>query len=64
MLGTQESVSRLADVKVREGEFRSNKATEVVPVESKALRVLLYLQHSPQKLCIPTNLFMPGLVKG
>jgi DNA-binding winged helix-turn-helix (wHTH) protein len=64
MLGTQESVSRLTDVKVREGgEFRFIKASEVVPVEPKAFRVLLFLLQSPQKLCILTNLFMPGLVK-
>ena len=63
MLGTQESVSRLTDVKVREGEFRFIMASEVVPVEPKAFRVLLFLLHSPQKLCILTNLSMPGLVK-
>jgi hypothetical protein len=63
MLGTQESVSRLTDVEVREGEFRFIRASEVVPVEPKAFRVLLFLLHSPQKLCILTNPFMPGLVK-
>lgn len=63
MLGTQESVSRLTDVKVREGELRFINASEVVPVDPKAFRVLLFLRHSPQKLCILTNLFMPGTGK-
>jgi hypothetical protein len=45
------------------GEFRFIKTSEAVPVEPNALRALLFLLHSPQKLCILTNLFLPGLVK-
>ena len=50
MLGTQEAVFRFADVEVREREFRLIKAGEVIPVEPKAFRVLLFLLHNPQKL--------------
>ena len=50
MLGTQEAVFRFADVEVREREFRLIKAGEVVPVEPKAFRVLLFLLQNPQKL--------------
>ncbi|MGC1421035.1 MAG: winged helix-turn-helix domain-containing protein [Terracidiphilus sp.] len=50
MLGTQESVFRFGDVEVREREFRLIKAGEVIPVEPKAFRVLLFLLHNPQKL--------------
>jgi hypothetical protein len=60
MLGTQESVFRLTDVEVREGGGRFIKAGEVVPVEPIAIRVLLFLPHSPPKLCILTDPFMPG----
>ncbi len=44
-------------------EFGFIKASEVVPVEPRAFRALLFLLHNPQKLCILTNHFMPGLVK-
>ena len=50
MLGTQEAVFRFGDVEVREREFRLIKAGEVIPVEPKAFRVLLFLLHNPQKL--------------
>ena len=50
MLVTQESVFRFGDVEVREREFRLIKAGEVIPVEPKAFRVLLFLLHNPQKL--------------
>ena len=50
MLGTQESVFHFGDVEVREREFRLIKAGEVIPVEPKAFRVLLFLLHNPQKL--------------
>ncbi len=50
MLGTKEAVFRFGDVEVREREFRLIKAGEVIPVEPKAFRVLLFLLHNPQKL--------------
>ena len=50
MMGTLESVFRFGDVEVREREFRLIKAGEVIPVEPKAFRVLLFLLHNPQKL--------------
>ena len=50
MVGTQECVFRFGDVEVREREFRLIKAGEVIPVEPKAFRVLLFLLHNPQKL--------------
>src|ERR1019366_9247410 len=50
MLATKTSVFRFADVEVREREFSIIKAGEVVPVEPKAFRVLLFLLHNPQKL--------------
>ncbi len=50
MLGTQDAVFRFGDVEVREREFRLMKAGEVIPVEPKAFRVLLFLLHNPQKL--------------
>ena len=50
MWGTQECVFRFGDVEVREREFRLIKAGEVIPVEPKAFRVLLFLLHNPQKL--------------
>jgi DNA-binding winged helix-turn-helix (wHTH) protein len=63
MLATQEAVFHFGDVEVREREFRLIKAGEVIPVEPRAFRVLLFLLYSPQKLRTLTNLFMPGLVK-
>ncbi len=50
MSDTQECVFRFGDVEVREREFRLIKAGEVIPVEPKAFRVLLFLLHNPQKL--------------
>jgi len=43
-------VFRFADVEVHEREFRLIKAGEVLPVEPKAFRVLLFLLRNPQKL--------------
>src|SRR5664279_2551101 len=43
-------VFRFADVEVREREFRLIKAGEVLPVEPKAFRVLLYLLRHPGRL--------------
>ncbi len=50
MLDTKTSVFRFTDVEVREREFSIIKAGEVVPVEPKAFRVLLFLLHNPLKL--------------
>jgi DNA-binding winged helix-turn-helix (wHTH) protein/WD40 repeat protein len=50
MPGNKSSIFRFADVEVREREFRLIKAGQVVPVEPKAFRVLLFLLHNPQKL--------------
>ena len=49
-MGTQEAVFRFGDVEVRERDFRLMKTGEVIPVEPKAFRVLLFLLHNPQKL--------------
>jgi DNA-binding winged helix-turn-helix (wHTH) protein len=43
-------VFKFADIEVREREFRVTKAGEVLAVEPKAFRVLLFLLHNPQKL--------------
>jgi Tol biopolymer transport system component/DNA-binding winged helix-turn-helix (wHTH) protein len=43
-------VFRFADVEVREREFCLVKAGEVLPVEPKTFRVLLFLLRNPQKL--------------
>lgn len=43
-------VFRFADVEVREREFSLTKAGEVLPVEPKAFRVLLFLLRNPGKL--------------
>jgi Tol biopolymer transport system component/DNA-binding winged helix-turn-helix (wHTH) protein len=50
MLASKTSVFRFADVEVREREFCLVKAGEVVPVEPKAFRVLLFLLRNPLKL--------------
>jgi Tol biopolymer transport system component/DNA-binding winged helix-turn-helix (wHTH) protein len=50
MMGTKSFVFRFADVEVREREFRLTKAGEVLPIEPKAFRVLLFLLRNPQKL--------------
>ena len=43
-------VFTFADVEVREREFCIVKAGEVLPVEPKAFRVLLFLLRSPHRL--------------
>ena len=43
-------VFSFADVEVRESEFSIVKAGEVLPVEPRAFRVLLYLLRNPQRL--------------
>jgi Tol biopolymer transport system component/DNA-binding winged helix-turn-helix (wHTH) protein len=43
-------VFKFADVEVLEREFRLLKTGEVLPVEPKAFRVLLFLLRNPQKL--------------
>src|SRR6202045_5311282 len=43
-------VFTFADVKVREREFSIVKAGEVLPVEPKAFRVLLFLLRNPHRL--------------
>jgi Tol biopolymer transport system component/DNA-binding winged helix-turn-helix (wHTH) protein len=50
MMRGKSFVFRFADVEVREREFRLTKAGEVLPVEPKAFRVLLFLLRNPQKL--------------
>jgi Tol biopolymer transport system component/DNA-binding winged helix-turn-helix (wHTH) protein len=50
MLGTRSSVFHFGDVEVREREFSLVKAGQVVTVEPKAFRVLLFLLRNPQKL--------------
>ena len=41
-------VFKFGDVEVREREFRLVKAGEVLPVEPKTFRVLLFLLRNPQ----------------
>jgi len=48
--GNKSIVFKFADVEVREREFCLVKAGEVLPVEPKTFRVLLYLLRNPQKL--------------
>jgi Tol biopolymer transport system component/DNA-binding winged helix-turn-helix (wHTH) protein len=48
--GNKSIVFKFADVVVREQEFCLVKAGEVLPVEPKTFRVLLYLLRNPQKL--------------
>ena len=43
-------VFTFADVEVREREFCIVKACELLPVEPKAFRVLLFLLRSPHRL--------------
>jgi len=50
MTANKSFVFRFEDVEVREREFTLTKAGEVLPVEPKAFRVLLFLLHNPQKL--------------
>jgi TolB-like protein/DNA-binding winged helix-turn-helix (wHTH) protein len=48
--GNKSFVFKFADVEVREREFCLVKAGEVLPVEPKTFRVLLFLLRNPQKL--------------
>jgi len=48
--GNKSLVFKFADVEVREREFCLVKAGEVLPVEPKTFRVLLFLLRNPQKL--------------
>ena len=50
MMASKSCVFRFNDVEVREREFTLIKAGEVVQVEPKAFRVLLFLLRNPQKL--------------
>jgi DNA-binding winged helix-turn-helix (wHTH) protein/Tol biopolymer transport system component len=50
MTDSKSSVFSFGDVEVREREFSISKAGEVMPIEPKAFRVLLFLLHNPQKL--------------
>jgi DNA-binding winged helix-turn-helix (wHTH) protein len=50
MMAGKSFVFCFADIEVHEREFRLIKAGEVVPVEPKAFRVLLFLLHNPQRL--------------
>ena len=50
MTGDKSIVFKFADVEVREREFCLVKAGEVLPVEPKTSRVLLFLLRNPQKL--------------
>ena len=49
-MGNKPGVFKFGDVEVREREFCLVKAGEVLPVEPKTFRVLLYLLRNPQKL--------------
>src|SRR6266536_1103478 len=49
-MANKASVFRFADVEVREREFSLTKAGEVLAVEPKAIRGLLFLLRNPQKL--------------
>lgn len=50
MAGNKSLVFRFDDVEVREREFTLIKAGEVLPVEPKIFRLLLFLLHNPQRL--------------
>ena len=56
MTGDKSIVFRFADVEVREHEFCLVKAGEVLPVEPKTFRVLLFLLRNPQKLIAKEDL--------
>jgi Tol biopolymer transport system component/DNA-binding winged helix-turn-helix (wHTH) protein len=49
-MATKYAVFKFADIEVREREFSLTKASEALPVEPKAFRVLLILLRNPQKL--------------
>jgi DNA-binding winged helix-turn-helix (wHTH) protein/Tol biopolymer transport system component len=48
--GHKSSVFRFEDVEVHDGEFLLKRGTEVVPVEPKAFRVLIYLLQNPGRV--------------
>jgi DNA-binding winged helix-turn-helix (wHTH) protein len=48
--GRKSSVFRFEDVEVHDGEFLLKRGTEVVPVEPKAFRVLIYLLQNPGRV--------------
>src|ERR1700683_2774434 len=50
MMASKSFVFRFDDVEVREREFSLTKAGEVLTLEPKAFRALLFLLHNPQKL--------------
>ena len=50
MTGHKSSVFSFEDIEVREGEFLLIRATEAVPVEPKAFRVLIYLLQNPGRV--------------
>ena len=50
MTGNKSIVFKFADIEVREREFCLVKAGEVLPVEPKTFRVLLFLLRNPKKL--------------
>ena len=50
MAESKSLVFRFDDVEVREREFTLIKAGEVLSVEPKIFRVLLFLLHNPQRL--------------
>lgn len=49
-------IFRFGDVEVRERDFILVKSGEVLPIEPKAFRVLLFLLHNPQKLITKEDL--------
>lgn len=49
-MGNRTTIFKFADVEVREREFCLVKDGEVLPVEPKTFRVLLFLLRNPQKL--------------
>ncbi len=50
MTATNSQIFRFADVEVREREFTLVKAGQVLTVEPKAFRALMFLLHNPQRL--------------
>jgi len=50
MKGNKSFAFNFADFEVREREFCITRAGEVLPVEPKAFRLLLFLLHNPQRL--------------
>src|ERR1035438_3028711 len=50
MTESKSQIFRFDDVEVREREFSLTKAGQVLTVEPKAFRALLFLLHNPQRL--------------